>query len=304
MNTKLRESIIAYLFILPFISVFVVFLGYPIFYSLYLSFREVAVTTDLYNVFSDMKFVGFKNYIKLFTDYEFWAAFGVTIYYAILYIPLLLGFSLFLAVLLNNQLKGHSLFRSAYFMPNVLDMLVVGLIWVFLYAPQYGVISKLLEAFSAELASKGVLANPRTAMLGVVIALVLKNSGFGMILFLAAIQNIPQSVYEAADIDGANAFHKLRYVTLPLVKPIIFFIVVTGTIGALNAFSEIYIMTGGGPVTQLFDKTIQATQVTGYYLFRKWEKMDYGSAAAMSYVLLLVTLLLSYGYAKLLRQKK
>ena len=91
---------------------------------------------------------------------------------------------------------------------------------------------------------------------------------------------------------------------MPLVKPIIFFIVVTGTIGALNAFTEIYAMTGGGPVTQFLGKTVQATQVTGFYLFRNWERMNYGYAAAMSYVLLLITLMFSYGYAKLLRPRK
>ena len=303
LNSKQRESIVAYLFILPFLLVFVLFLGYPIFYSLYLSFKKVTVTTDFFNVFSDMKFVYFKNYIRLFSDYHFWTSLLVTIYYAVLYIPLLLGFSLFLAILLNNRLKGHTLFRSAYFMPNVLDMFVVGLIWVFLYAPQYGIVSRFLTFLGFEVGSQGVLGNPRTAMLGVVIALVLKNSGFGMILFLAAIQNIPQSVYEASDIDGANALQKLRFITIPLVKPIIFFIVVTGTIGALNAFSEIYVMTGGGPTTQFLGKTIQATNVTGYYLFKNWERMDYGYAAAISYVLLMITLIMSFLYAKILKPR-
>ena len=303
LKSKKSDSLIAYLFISPFFIIFAVFIGYPIFYSLYLSFRKVVGTTDFFNVFTDMRFVYFANYVKLLTDYHFWTSLLVTVYYAIIYIPLLLAFSLFLALLLNNRLKGYNLFRTAYFMPNVLDMLVVGMIWLFLYAPQYGIISRFLVILGLEAGRTGILGDARTAMLGVVLTLVLKNSGFGMILFLAAIQNIPVSVYEAADIDGANVFQKLRFITIPLVMPIIFFIVVTGTIGSLNAFSEIYVMTGGGPSTQFLGRTMEATRVTGYYLFKTWERMDYGYAAAISYVLLIITLIVSFIYAKIMRPK-
>lgn len=304
MSRKISETVTAYLFLLPFLSVFIVFLGYPVIYSLYLSFRTVSATTDLYNIFSDMRFVGLKNYLTLLKDFHFWWSLVTTFYYALLYIPLLIITSLVLAVILNNQLKGHSLFRSVYFMPNVLDMFVVGTIWTFLYAPQGGVIPQLLDAIGIKYFSQqGILGNPRTAMLGVVIALVLKNAGFGMILFLAAIQNIPTSLYEAADIDGANAWQKFRFLTLPLVRPIILFLVITGTIGALNSFTEIYAMTQGKPSVVLFKRTVDVTQVSGYYLFRQWERMNYGYAAATSYVLLIITLIISWLNAKLLRQK-
>ncbi len=302
LTTRWRETFISFGFLAPFLVVYCVFLVYPIFYSMYLSFRTVAPDTDMFNIFADMKFVGLKNYITLLKDYHFWWSLGVTFYYALLYIPLLIFTSLILAVLLNNQLKGHSFFRSAYFMPNVLDMFVVGTIWMFLYAPQGGVITQVLNALGIEYFSReGILGNPRTAMLGVVIALVLKNAGFGMILFLAAIQNISSSVYEAADIDGANNFQKFMKITIPLVKPVILFMVVTGMIGALNSFTEIYAMTSGKPNVVVFGKTMEATRVAGYYLFRQWDRMNYGYAAAMSYVLLFITLAVSYVNAKVLK---
>lgn len=302
LSTKARETVVAFTFLSPFLIVYLMFLVYPIFYSLYLSFRTVAADTDLFNIFSDMKFVGLRNYIELVKDYHFWWSLLITFYYGLLYIPLLIITSLTLAVLLNNQLKGHSFFRSAYFMPNVLDMFVVGTIWMFLYAPQGGVISQLLNLLGIDyFAREGILGNPRTAMLGVVVALVLKNAGFGMILFLAAIQNVPQSVYEAADIDGANNWQKFTKITVPLVRPIILFMVITGTIGALNSFTEIYAMTAGKPNIVVFGKTMEATRVAGYYLFRQWDKMNYGYAAAMSYFLLLITLVISYINAKILK---
>lgn len=302
LDSKGRDTVTALAFLSPFLAVYAAFLIYPIVYSMYLSFRTVAVDTDMFNIFSDMKFVGLKNYLEIAADYHFWWALLVTFYYALLYIPLLIFASLLLAVLLNNQLKGHSFFRSAYFMPNVLDMFVVGTIWMFLYAPQGGIISQMLNALGIEyFAREGILGNPRTAMLGVVLALVLKNSGFGMILFLAAIQNIPSSVYEAADIDGASSWQKFTRITIPLVKPIILFMVITGMIGALNSFTEIYAMTSGKPNVVVFGRTMEATRVAGYYLFRQWDRMNYGYAAAMSYFLLLITLVVSYINAKILK---
>jgi ABC-type sugar transport system permease subunit len=181
-------------------------------------------------------------------------------------------------------------------------MFVVGTIWMFLYAPQGGIISQILNAVGIDyFARDGILGNPRTAMLGVVLALVLKNSGFGMILFLAAIQNISSSVYEAADIDGASPWQKFTKITIPLVRPIILFMVITGMIGALNSFTEIYAMTSGKPNVVVFGRTMEATRVAGYYLFRQWERMNYGYAAAMSYFLLLITLAVSYINAKILK---
>ncbi|MCD6423080.1 MAG: sugar ABC transporter permease [Elusimicrobia bacterium] len=304
---KVKENINSYIFLLPFLIIFLIFLLLPVFYSFYLSLHKVSYSTDLYNIFSDMKFVGFKNYVELMKDSHFWWSLIVTFYYAILTIPATIFLGLILAILLNNKLFGVSFFRSAYFLPNVLDILVVGIIWTFIYSPHYGILSRTLSAIGIETFSKeGVLANARTALPGIALAMVLRGAGFGMILFLAAIQNIPKSIYEAAEIDGAGAWQKLWYVTIPLVKPIILFLVITGTIASLNAFTEIYAMTqNGGPFTVTFMGEIQgATKLSGYYLFENWQQMRYGYAAAISYVLLIITLIFSLVYARVLRSKK
>jgi len=303
MKRKLYDTITAYLFLLPFLIFFFSFLAYPIVYSFYLSLRKVTVETSFYNIFSDMKFCGIENYVRLLKDTEFWFSLLTTFYYGILSISIGMFVSFLLAAILNSKLKGFKIYRSAFFLPNVLDMLVVGIIWTLLYAPQYGIITKVANAIGMVLPQKGILGDPRTALLGVVIACVLKNCGYGMILFLAAMQNISPSVYEAAEIDGVSEIQKHVYITLPLIKPIIFFLIVTGTIGVLNSFTEIYAMTAGGPIATLFGKTYKATQVTGYYLFLQWERMDYGFAAAVSYVLLIITLIFSFVYSKILRWK-
>lgn len=299
MNLKkeTRQSIVSYLFLSPFLTVFVVFLAFPILYSLYLSLCQKTG----YSI-SDLKFVGLLNYQELFTDAEFWWSLLMTLYYAILTIPTGIFFSLILALLLNNHLPGKLFFRSVFFLPNVLDLLVVGIIWKLLYTSG-GYVSNFLEAAGITMKS-GVLGNPWTALMGISVAMVLKGAGFGMILFLAALQNISESVFEAAEIDGAGAFQKFFKITLPLLNPVILFMIITGTMSALNAFTEIYAMTdAGGPVVLLSGKTLGATKLTGYYLFSKWEAHKYGYAAAMSYVLLIITVVISLINSRIMRRE-
>lgn len=304
MGRKLKDTIISYIFLAPFLIIFSIFLGFPLIYSLYLSFRTITPSTYLYNAFSDMKFVGFENYIRLLKDPEFWWSLIVSFEYAVIYITLLVFVSLILAVILNQELKFKNLYRSGFFLPNLLDVFVVGIIWSFLYAPQFGLISGFFSYFGfKEVVEKGILGMPQTAILGVIIMLILKNAGFGMILFLSALQNIPEDIYEAAEIDGANAIQKFFKITLPLVRPVILFIVITGTIGALNAFAEVYATTGGGPITTFMGKTVGATKLSGFYLFTEYRRMNFGYAASISYALLIVTLIISIINAKLLKPK-
>ncbi|MDD2717462.1 MAG: sugar ABC transporter permease [Candidatus Wallbacteria bacterium] len=292
-----RESIVSYTFLSPFIVIFMVFLAFPIFYSLYLSLCQKTG----YSI-TGLRFVGLKNYQELFADAEFWWSLLMTFYYAALTIPTGIGFSLLLALLLNNRLPGKMIFRSVYFLPNVLDLLVVGIIWKLLYTSG-GMVTNLLEHFGITLQG-GILGNPWTALPGIAVAMVLKGAGFGMILFLAALQNIPESIFEAAEIDGASNWQKFTKITIPLLSPVILFMIITGTMAALNAFTEIYAMTdSGGPVVLLGKNTLGATKLTGYYLFQKWENHQYGYAAAMSYVLLVITVTISLFNNWLFRRK-
>lgn len=306
-----NETLIAYLFLAPFLIAFVVFLGYPIVYSLYLSFHETTVFTDWFNIFGDMRWTGFGNYSDLlFNDFEFWWSLYRTLIYALLMIPAQIVIGFFLAVLLREKLPGRDFFRGAYFMPHVLDVFVVGTIWVLIYSPNYGLLDVLLTRIGIDyFSSTGVLGNPWSALPAIAFALVLKSAGFGMILFLAAMSNIPESVYEAADIDGANFWQKHRHVTFPLVKPIILFLVITGLMGALNAFTEIYAMAAtkyaqGGPFIDSFGHTVGVTKVSGFYLYKTFEQGDYGRAAAMSFLLLIVAFTISVFNARLLRSEK
>ena len=297
----MRDNLTSYSFLAPFIIIFGVFLAYPVFYSLYLALHRVPA--ESFDIFGGLQFVGFSNFVRLFTDVRFWWSVLMTLYYAALIIPSGIAVSLTLALLLNNRLKAVAIYRSAFFLPYVLDMLVVGIVWTLIYSPHVGIIVRILESVGiSTFTEKGFLGMPGTAMPSVVFANVLKGAGFGMILYLSAIQNIPQSLYEAAQIDGASAWQRFRSITLPLVKPITFFMVIIGTITALNAFVEVYAMTSGGPNVDVGGKALGATWVTGYYVFDTfYNQFRLGYAAAMSYVLLALTLMITLVNRRFLR---
>ncbi len=284
-----QDTAVAAGFLSPFMLLFGTFLIFPIFYSFYLSFFGSPTDYSL----SNLEFVGLANYKRIIGDFQFWWSLGVTALYGVISIPLGICASLALALLLDNKLFGKSFFRSAFFLPNVLDMLVVGVIWTLIYAPKFGALAQITTWLMGEnnfFNTTGLLGSPYTALLAVVIAMVLKGAGFGMVLFLAALQNIPEAVYEAADIDGASEWQKFTKITVPLLRPIIIFMVITGVIGSLNAFTEIYAMTSGGPQVVMGGETVGSTSVAGYYLFKQFDSGNYGYAAAISYMLLIITL--------------
>ena len=291
-----RTSWQAYLFIIPFAIFFAIFLGYPFFYALYLSFHKV---TDIYDAFNALKFVHLHNYIKLMKDVEFWWSILMSLLYGAMTIPLSIFVSLILANLLHRTFSLVKLYRTGFFLPYLLDVFVVAIVWKFLYAHPYGIITQLLQRIGIDIPP--LLASPKTAMLSVAIAMTLKGCGFGMLLYLAGLQNIPRSLYEAASIDGAPPWKQLFYITLPMLKPITLFMVVTGIIGALSAFAEFYGMTGGGPIIRVGSHILGCTKVAGLYLFRNLESLKLGYAAAISFVLLIIALIISAVSAKLLR---
>lgn len=289
-------------FLLPFIVIFALFLLYPAIYSIYLSFHRATIYTDLTRIFADMTFCGFENYTRLFEDKQFYWSLIMTLYYALLTIPAGIGLSLGLAAILSNKLPGAKFFRAAFYLPNVLDLFVIAVVWTAIYAPTYGALDQILKQVGIEkLFEQGILADPWWAMPGIALMVVLKGSGFGMILYLAAIQNISADVYEAAEIDGASRWQQFTRITIPLVKPVTLLLVVTGILGSLMAFSEIYAMTGGRPYETLpravpfFGETTQGTtMLSGYFLFNKFYiSQEYGYAAAISVALLFISLPLS-----------
>ncbi len=456
---RIKENFTAFVFIAPFLLVFLVFLGYPVIYSFILSLHKTTIYSNWYNKYSDMTWCGLEHYKELLAqDKTFWWSLIATFIYAALTIPTGIALALVFALVLNPKLKGFSFFRTGFFLPTVFDMFVVGVIWLFLYNPTDGLFIKVLfhkgikpivhsiaalvalgvfwlgpvalawiamriaraksvplldagkkilasdsrihtrfliadavilpffilsaagrlhitfltgflfvafaiavlsvllsrldwgaiedatpglrwsalifggiffievagtlsgagpvnfllekplaaaDGFISELGA-GFLGSPILVLPSIAIAVVLKGAGFGMILFLTAINNISPSVLEAAEIDGCTPAQRTRHIILPLVKPIILFLVIIGLVGALNAFTEIYSMTAnsGGPSMMFFGTTVRAARISGYHLFRVFDDAFYGQAAAISYVLLTIALIISYINFRLLASRE
>ncbi len=293
------EKLTPYLFILPFTVIFVVFIGFPFLYALYLSFHRVV---DLSNVFGGLQFVGLKNYTSLLGGFDFWWSFGLTLIYALLLIPSNIILALILASALSKDSPINRLYRTLFFLPFVLDVFVVGVVWTLIYTTPYGVLPQLLEKIGIGVPAGGFLGNPYLALPSIAFAIVLKNIGFGIVLFTAAFGNIPREVYEAAELDGATGWKKTYYITLPLVKPIIAFLTVVGFMGALSGFAEVYAMTGGGPTVRVAGHIAKATKITGYLLFEKLQMLKLGPASALSFILLIFALFFSMLSLKLLKR--
>jgi len=288
MISSVKEELKSYSFLLPFAFIFFVFLGFPFIYSFLLSFHKV---TDYSNVFGGLKFIGFKHYLFLFKDPNFWWALIVSLLYAILSIPLGIIISLGLALLLRRRFPLFSIYRTLFFLPFILDAFVVGIVWTFIYAPRYGILVHLFKALKFTLFYEtGFLGNPNTALPSIVFAMALKNAGFGMILYLAALENISPEIFEAAELDGAKGVKKLSHILLPLLRPVTLFLVVIGVIGSLSAFAEFYAMTGGGPIVYHWGTPLGATKVSGLYLFEHFSNLKLGLAAATSFSLLFISL--------------
>lgn len=276
------EALSGYLFAAPWIIGFLVFIIGPIAASIVFSFCD-------YDVLSDARWVGLLNYRELLTDD--WAHLSKTLvnagFLAIFGIPLGIATGLGIALLLNAKVKGMTWYRTIYYLPSIVPIVASAILWIWVLNPEFGIInaawrSTLTQWFG--IGAPGWLSAPEWAKPALVL-MGLWGAGGGMILWLAGLQGIPQSLYEAADIDGANAWQKFRAVTLPMLTPYVFFTMIMGTIGALQTFDTVYIMTAGGPV--------DSTNVPVLYLFRNaftYFKMGYASALAWILFGLILTL--------------
>jgi len=285
------KKIVPYLLISPFLTLFLIFLFFPLFFSIYISFFKIE---NFYNLFGSLKFVGVENYLKLLKDPEVIWSIIASFIYGIFYVPLLIIISLFLANLLNAPLlKLKKTFRAIFFFPFLLDTFVVGIVLTLILSVPYGFIYKLLSYINLHnFFRKGFLSDPYLVFLTVSISIAIKNSGFGMLLFLAGMQSIPESLYEAAKIDGANSWQIFKNVTLPSIKPIVYFVAFFGFIGAFSAFAEFYAMTGGGPQINLFNHTLSETNVSGLVLYRLASQLRLPEASAFSFILFLIFIII------------
>lgn len=266
---------IAALFLLPNAVGFVTFHIGPVFYSFWLSLNE-------WELLLPPDFVGLSNYVTLLTKERlFWISLGNTAYYSLLVIPGNLIVSLLLALAINRPLCGIKLFRTVYFLPVVTSMVAVAMAFKWLYSYDWGLINYVLRLL--HLPGIAWLSDARFALPSVAIVQIWKNAGYNMVLFLAGLQGIPAILYEAASIDGANGHDKFWHITLPLLTPVIFFVVVMSVIGSFQVFDSVYLLTGGGPG--------YATTMYNYYLYlNAFRFFRFGMASALAYILFAILL--------------
>lgn len=270
---KLKELPTALVFLLPAIAILGTFNFYPALYSLYLSFFEWNGTTPTKEA------VGLQNYSRLLSSGEFWNSLRVTVVYAGGMTAVSLALGMLVASLLNQPIRGQAFYRALYFLPVVTPTVATAVVWKYLFDPSQGVINRSLETFGVS--GPSWLSDPKWALLAVIMVGIWKRVGFNMVVYLAALQGIPRSYYEASRLDGANTWQVFRFITLPLLGPSTFFLSVTALIDAFQVFDLVYVMTSGGP--------LGSTDVLGFYLYRYgFRYYELGFASAIAYVMFLL----------------
>ncbi|NQX35060.1 carbohydrate ABC transporter permease [Herbiconiux sp. VKM Ac-2851] len=265
-------------FLAPALVILGVFVGWPMISALRLSFTDASG-------FGQEEWVGLDNYVRVFTDSDIVRSIGNTALYAVLFTPVAIVVALVLALLINSpRLPFRGFFRTTLFLPFIVSLAVAAFAWSYLLDPQIGLLNYWLQAVGVRIGN--VLQDPVLAMPTVVLVAVWKSFGFYMVIFLAGLQEIPASLYEAAQLDGANGWKRFTNVTFPMLGNTMAFVGIVALIAALQAFDQIYVLTGGGPY--------RSTQTIVMEIYSSgFKDLELGFASALSYVLLIATLLLS-----------
>jgi multiple sugar transport system permease protein len=282
-SLRRQEALWAYLFISPWLIGFIIFTLGPMIASLLLSLTR-------YNITTAPIFVQFDNYIKLFTDDpKFWHSLGITIKFAVVAIPLNLIFGFLLALLLNQNVPGVPFWRTIFYLPSVIAGVAVAILWSLIFNPRFGILNWLLSLVGID--GPGWLASPDWALPALII-MSLWSVGGGMIIYLSGLQSIPTTLYEAAELDGANSWQQLFYITIPLMSPVIFYNLVIGIISTFQYFTEVYVITAtadtglGGPA--------DSTLFYNVYLYSNaFRYLNMGYASAMAWILFIIVLVLT-----------
>ncbi|MCY3021407.1 MAG: sugar ABC transporter permease [Planctomycetota bacterium] len=261
-----------YAFISPWLLGFLIFTVFPFVASIYLSFCR-------YDIISPPAWVGTANYEELLAkDPRLWKALWNTLYYASVAVPLGIVAAFALALLLNLDVKGMSVYRTIFFLPNIVPAVATSIVFVWILNPQIGLVNGLLRHIGVE--GPAWLNDTKWAMRSLIM-MSLWGVGGSVIIYLAGLKDIPASLYEAAVVDGAGTWDRVRHVTIPMMTPVIFFNLIMGIIGAFQYFTQAFIMTAGGPE--------DSTLFYALYLFyRAWRYLDMGYASAMAWVLFVV----------------
>lgn len=272
-----HNLILGLIFISPWILGFLLFTVYPLGYSAYVSLTR-------YDLIGDPVFIGAKNYIKLFTDDpHFWNVMYNTVYYVGFSVPFGLIFAYLVANLLNLDIVGRSFFRAIIYIPSIVPAVCSAMVWTFLLNIQYGAINSILQTFGFQ--AIPFLSNPTLAKPSM-IAVAVWAQGAAVVIFLASLQDVPRSLYEAATVDGANSWQKFWNVTVPMTTPVILFNLIMGFIGAFQEFTIPWLLTQGGPMN--------STEFYAIHLYRNaFEYLRMGKASAMAWVLFLIIIFFS-----------
>jgi multiple sugar transport system permease protein len=269
---EMRREWTAYLFLAPALLLFAIFTVFAVGYSFYLSFHA-------WNILETAKpFVGLDNYSRLIDDRRFRDSIVNTIYYTVLSVPATMVLGLLIALLLNQQIRARGFFRACFYLPVVTPLVVAAIVWKWVYNGDYGLLNYYLIKFNLIDEPLLWLSDKDLAMPAVVIMSVWKSVGFNMVIFLAGLQAIPQDYYDAAKIDGANSWKRLKDITIPLLSSTTFFLLIISVLGSFQVFTQIFIMTNGGPVRK-------TTTVVYYIYTTAFKNFDMGYASAMAYAL-------------------
>lgn len=282
------DGFAAFLFLSPTIIIFGAFIIFPVIFSFYLSFHQ-------WNMFgTERTFIGFANYSQLLNSPEFWQVFKNTIVYTVGTVPVNMMLALAVAYVLNKKLIGKKFLRTAFFTPVIISWIAAAVIWRWLFEPNYGLINHVIGWFGVS--QVNWLNDPSMAMIALIIVGVWKTFGFNMILFSAGLQAIPEHYYEAAQIDGANKLSQFWNITIPLLSPTTFFIVIMSVIGSFQVFDAVYVLTSGGP--------FGSTKVMIFYIYENAFKFfNMGYASALAYALFAVIFILTLLQVKFLSKR-
>jgi multiple sugar transport system permease protein len=272
-----RDSYFPILFVLPYLIVFLLFRFGPTLAGLGISFLN-------WNIIGNPKFIGLQNYEALLHDGQFYLSIKNTAYFMLLTAPVLVVLGLLLALLVNQRLRGRTIVRTAIFTPYIVMSTVVGIIWLWIFNQQAGILNYYLTRLG--LPAIPWLSSVKAAMPSVAIATLWWSIGFNMIIFLAGLQDIPQELEEAARVDGATETGILRWITLPLLAPTTFVVVLLTLINTIQVFDQIYVMTGGGP-------SLATLTLIQYLYYQAFEYFRLGYGSAVAYVVLVILVILA-----------
>ncbi|MBN1994089.1 MAG: sugar ABC transporter permease [Anaerolineae bacterium] len=272
-----RRTVIGYIFIGPFILGVLFWVLIPALTAVWLVFQD-------WNLISPASYIGLKNITRLATDKLFWQSLKVTTIFTVASVPLGLLFSFILALLINTKVRGLAIFRTIYYLPSIMPAVANAVLWAWIFNTDFGLLNALLRSIG--LPKVGWLQQPEWA-LPALIAMSLWGVGAAMIIFLAGLQGIPETFYEAAKIDGAGRWAQLRHITVPLMSPVIFFNLIIGVINSFQVFTAGYLITNGGPQN--------ATLFYVLYLYRVgFRYLEMGYAATLSWILFFVIMILTF----------